>query len=173
MPENLQAFCDKLDLTGTGVEEISKLGEGLENIVTAKIVSKENHPDSDHMYVTKVDVGEDEPLQIVCGAQNFNEGDHIVTAKIGAVLPGDFKIKKAKLRGVDSFGMNCSEEELGLADKSDGIMILPQDAPVGVPISDYLGLSDTVLDTEITPNRPDCLSVVGCVREIAAIYDVD
>lgn len=173
MPENLQAFCDKLDLTGTGVEEVAKLGEGFDNIVTAKVISKEPHPDSDHMFVTKVDVGEDEPLQIVCGAQNFNAGDHIITAKIGAVLPGDFKIKKAKLRGVESRGMNCSEEELGLADKSEGIMILPEDAPIGVPVSEYLGLSDTVLDTEITPNRPDCLSVVGCAREIAAIYDVN
>ncbi len=173
MPSNLQAFCDKLDLTGTGVEEVAKLGDGFDNIVTGKILEKEPHPDSDHMFVAKVDVGEDEPLQIVCGAQNFNAGDHVCVAKIGAVLPGDFKIKKAKLRGVESCGMNCSEEELGLADKSDGIMILPQDAPIGVPIADYLGLSDTVLDTEITPNRPDCLSVVGCAREIAAIYDVD
>lgn len=173
LPGDLQAFCDKLDLTGTGVEEITKLGEGFDNIVTGKILSKEPHPDSDHMFVTKVDVGDAEPLQIVCGAQNFKAGDHVCVAKIGAVLPGDFKIKKAKLRGVESCGMNCSEEELGLADKSDGIMILPEDAPVGVPIADYLNLSDTVIDTEITPNRPDCLSVVGCAREIAAIYDVE
>ena len=167
----MQAFCDKLDLTGTGVEEITKQGEGFDNIVTGKILSKEHHPDSDHMWVTKVDVGT-EKLQIVCGAQNFEEGDNVVVAKIGAVLPGDFKIKKAKLRGVESCGMNCSEEELGLADKSDGIMILPKDAPIGVPAAEYLRLSDTIIDTEITPNRPDCLSVVGCAREIAAIYDV-
>lgn len=171
LPKNLQGFCDKLDLTGTGVEDVAKLGEGFDNIVTGQILSKEKHPDSDHMWVTKVDVGI-EKLQIVCGAQNFEEGDHVVVAKIGAVLPGDFKIKKAKLRGVESCGMNCSEEELGLADKSDGIMILPKDAPIGVPAAEYLGLSDIVIDTEITPNRPDCLSVVGCAREVAAIYDV-
>lgn len=170
LPNNLQAFCDKLDLTGTGVEEVIKLGQGYDNIVTGKVLSKEPHPDSDHMYITKVDVGETEPLQIVCGAQNFEAGNHIVVAKIGAVLPGDFKIKKAKLRGVESCGMNCSEEELGLADKSDGIMILSDDAPIGVPVADYLKLSDVILDTEITPNRPDCLSVVGCAREIASIY---
>lgn len=172
LPDNLQSFCDKLDLTGTGVEEIDKQGQNFDNIVTGKILSKEPHPDSDHMFVTKVDVGEPEALQIVCGAQNFNAGDHVIVAKIGAILPGDFKIKKAKLRGVESCGMNCSEEELGLAEKSDGIMILPDDAPIGVPAAEYLGLSDIVLDTEITPNRPDCLSVVGCTREIAAIYDV-
>lgn len=171
LPGNLQAFCDKLDLTGTGVEEVAVTGEGFDNIVTGKILEKEPHPDSDHMWVTKVDVG-DERLQIVCGAQNFEAGDHVVVAKIGAVLPGDFKIKKAKLRGVESYGMNCSERELGLSDSHEGIMILPKDAPLGVPIADYLNLSDTVIDTEITPNRPDCLSVVGCAREIAAIYDV-
>ena len=171
LPGNLQAFCDKLDLTGTGVEEVAVAGEGFDNIVTGQILSKEKHPDSDHMWVTKVDVG-DEKLQIVCGAQNFEEGDHVVVAKIGAVLPGDFKIKKAKLRGVESCGMNCSERELGLSDSHEGIMILPKDAPIGVPIADYLNLSDTVIDTEITPNRPDCLSVVGCAREFAAIYDV-
>lgn len=171
LPDNLQAFCDRLDLTGTGVEEVAKAGEGFDNIVTGKILKKEKHPDSDHMWITNVDVG-DEKLQIVCGAQNFEEGDCVVVAKIGAVLPGDFKIKKAKLRGVESCGMNCSERELGLSDSHEGIMILPADTPLGVPIAVYLGLSDTVIDTEITPNRPDCLSVVGCAREIAAIYDV-
>lgn len=173
LPNDLQAFCDKLDLTGTGVEEIKKLGDGFGNIVTGRIIKKEKHPDSDHMWITLVDVGEDEPLQIVCGAPNVPDAEYVCVAKIGAVLPGNFKIKKAKLRGVDSCGMNCSERELGLSDNHDGIMVLPKDTPVGVPIADFLSLSDTVIDTEITPNRPDCLSVVGCAREIAAIYDVD
>ena len=181
LPDNFQAFCDKLDLTGTGVEEITRLGDGFDNIVTGKILKKDKHPDSDHMWVTLVDVGKanvddsgaQKPLQIVCGAQNFDEGDHVCVALIGAILQEKFKIKKSKLRGVDSFGMNCSEEELGLASKSDGIMILPKDAPIGMPIADYLGISDTIVDTEITPNRPDCLSVVGCAREIAAIYGTD
>ena len=146
-----------------------------------QILEKEAHPDSDHMWVTKVDVGSanvdkegnPEPLQIVCGAQNFNQGDHVVVATIGAVLPGDFKIKKSKLRGVVSCGMNCSARELGIGSDHDGIMILPKDAPIGMPLADYLNLSDTILDLEITPNRPDCLSMVGMAREVGAMYATD
>ncbi len=178
VPEDTQAFCDRLDLTGTGVEGVETLGDTFDRIYTAKILKKEHHPDSDHMWVCTVDVGEanlgddgkPEPLQIVCGAQNFNEGDHIVTALVGAVLPGDVKIKKSKLRGVASCGMNCSERELGLGSDHDGIIILPEDAPIGMPYSEYLANTDTVLDLEITPNRPDCLSVTGLAREIGAMY---
>lgn len=178
VPATLQEFCDKLDLTGTGVEGVEKLGDNFDKIVTAQVVSKKPHPDSDHMWVCMVDVGENnlsedgtpEPLQIVCGAQNFNEGDHIVTAMIGATLPGDFHIKKSKLRGVASNGMNCSERELGISGDHEGIMILPEDAPVGMPFAQYLGESDTVLDLEITPNRPDCLSICGLAREVGAMY---
>ena len=167
--------------TGTEVEAVERVGANLDHVVTAQVVSKEPHPDSDHMYVTLVDVGKNNvdkdgnpvPLQIVCGAQNFNQGDHIVTAMIGAVLPGDFKIKKSKLRGVESYGMNCSSRELGLGDDQSGIMILPEDAPIGVPLTDYLGMSDVVLDCEITPNRPDCLSMTGMAVEVSAIYDID
>ena len=180
VPEDTKAFCDRLDLTGTGVEGVEKTGAAFDHVVTAQVLEKEPHPDSDHMWVCKVDVGaanlgEDgnpEPLQIVCGAQNFNAGDHIVTAMIGAELPGDIKIKKSKLRGVASCGMNCSERELGLGSSHDGIMILPEDAPVGVPFADYMKMSDTVLDLEITPNRPDCLSVQGFAREVGAMYRV-
>ena len=181
VPSDLKAFCDRLDLTGTGVEGVEKTGAAFDNVVTAQVIEKKQHPDSDHMWVCKVDVGQNnvdadgnpEPLQIVCGAQNFNEGDHIVTAMIGAVLPGDFKIKKSKLRGVASMGMNCSARELGLGDDHDGIMILPEDAPVGMPFAEYAGISDTVLDLEITPNRPDCLSMVGMAREVGAMYRAD
>ena len=117
VPDDLKAFCDRLDLTGTGVEGVERTGDAFDKIVTAKVLEKEPHPDSDHMWVCKVDVGDNnvgadgqpEPLQIVCGAQNFNAGDHIVTALVGAELPGDIKIKKSKLRGVTSNGMNCSE----------------------------------------------------------------
>ena len=167
--------------TGTEVEAVERVGANLDHVVTAQVVSKEPHPDSDHMYVTLVDVGNNNvdkdgnpvPLQIVCGAQNFNQGDHIVTAMIGAVLPGDFKIKKSKLRGVESCGMNCSSRELGLGDDQSGIMILPEDAPIGMPLTDYLGMSDVVLDCEITPNRPDCLSMTGMAVEVSAMYDTD
>ena len=181
VPDDLQAFCDRLDLTGTGVEGVEKTGAAFDRIVTAQVVEKERHPDSDHLWVCKVAVGEynlgedgkPEPLQIVCGAQNFEAGDHIVTALIGAELPGDFHIKKSKMRGVTSMGMNCSARELGLGDDHSGIMILPEDAPVGVPFAEYAGLSDTVLDLEITPNRPDCLSMAGMAREVGAMYRAD
>lgn len=180
-PSDVKAFCDRLDLTGTGVEGVEELGANFDRIVTAQVISKQPHPDSDHMWVCQVDVGDNNldeegnpvPLQIVCGAQNFNEGDHIVTALIGAVLPGDFKIKKSKLRGVTSCGMNCSERELGLGSDHDGIMILPQDAPIGIPFAEYADMGDVVLDLEITPNRPDCLSVTGLAREIGAMYQRD
>lgn len=174
---DLQNFCDLLDLTGTGVEGKNRTGTEFEHVVTGQVISKEHHPDSDHMWVCMVDVGKqnvDEagisiPLQIVCGAQNFEAGDKIVVAMIGAILPGDFKIKKSKLRGVMSCGMNCSERELGLGDSHDGIMILPKDVPVGMKFNDYLDRSDCVLDLEITPNRPDCMSIRGLAREFAAV----
>ncbi len=181
VPENPSDLVDEFVRTGTEVEAVERVGADLDHVVTAKVISKQPHPDSDHMYVCQVDVGEKnlgadgkpEPLQIVCGAQNFNEGDHIVTAMIGAVLPGDFKIKKSKLRGVASMGMNCSERELGLGNDHDGIIILPKDAPVGMDFTDYRGMSDTVIDCEITPNRPDCLSMCGMAVEVSAMLDED
>ena len=181
VPTDIKAFCDKLDLTGTGVEGVETLGATFDHVVTAKVLKKEHHPDSDHMWVCSVDVGEQnlgkdgkpEPLQIVCGAQNFNEGDHIVTAMVGAELPGDVRIKKSKLRGVASCGMNCSARELGFGSDHSGIMILPEDAPVGMPFAEYAGLTDTVLDLEITPNRPDSLSIAGLAREVGAMYRRD
>ena len=181
VPENPSELVSEFIRTGTEVEGVERVGADLDHVVTAKVVSKQPHPDSDHMYVCQVDVGDknvDEngnpvPLQIVCGAQNFNEGDHIVTAMIGAVLPGDVKIKKSKLRGVQSCGMNCSERELGLGGDHSGIMILPEDAPVGMDFTDYMGTSDTVIDCEITPNRPDCLSMTGMAVEVSAMLDED
>jgi phenylalanyl-tRNA synthetase beta chain len=181
LPEDPSELVAEFVRTGTEVEAVERVGADLDHVVTAQVLEKVPHPDSDHMFVCKVDVGRNNvdeegnpvPLQIVCGAQNFEAGDHIVTALVGAVLPGDFKIKKAKKRGIDSFGMNCSEVELGLGSASDGIMILPPDAPVGVPFTDYMGMSDTVLDCEITPNRPDCLSMEGIATEVSAIFDTD
>lgn len=180
-PEDPAELATEFIRTGTEVEAIDTVGEAFDNIVTAQVLSKEPHPDSDHMWVCMVDVGEHNvdadgnpaPLQVVCGAQNFEAGDHIVTALVGAELPGDIHIKKGKLRGVVSMGMNCSARELGLSSDHSGIMILPADAPVGMPIAQYLGTSDTVLDCEITPNRPDCLSMIGIAREVGAIYDRD
>lgn len=181
VPESPKELSDEYIRTGTEVEAIDVVGESFDHVVTAQVLEKTPHPDSDHMYVCKVSVGDKnvdaegnpEPLQIVCGAQNFEAGDHIVTAMIGAELPGGIKIKKSKLRGVASFGMNCSARELGIGGDHAGIMILPEDAPVGMPFGEYYGSSDTVLDCEITPNRPDCLSMIGVARETGAIFDRD
>ena len=181
VPEDPKDLVKEYIHTGTEVEAVEKVGADLEHVVTGKVLTKVPHPDSDHMWLTTVDVGmknvdkdgKPQPLQIVCGAQNFNAGDHIVVAMIGAHLPGDVKIKKSKLRGVESYGMNCSERELGLGSDHSGIMILPEDAPVGVDFTDYYGISDTVVDCEITPNRPDCLSMEGMAVETSAIFDED
>lgn len=180
VPTDLKAFCDRLDLTGTGVEGVEIAGATFDKVVVGQIAEKKAHPDSDHMWVCQVNVGENnvdengnpEPLQIVCGAQNFNEGDKIPVAMVGAEF-GDFKIKKSKLRGVVSNGMNCSERELGLGSNHDGIMILPEDAPIGMVFADYMQLTDKILDLEITPNRPDCLSMKGMAREVGAMYERD
>ena len=170
VPTDTKAFCDKLDLTGTGVEGVDKLGAAFDGVVVGYVETCEPHPDSDHMHVVKVNVGGDELLQIVCGAPNIAAGIKVPVATIGAVLPGDFKIKKSKLRGVVSMGMCCSKRELGMGTDHSGIWVLPEDATVGQPIADFMGLTDTVLDLEITPNRPDSLSIVGFAREVGAMY---
>ena len=159
-----------LTMIGQEVEKIDVKGENLEKVVTAKIVEKEMHPDSDHLTICKVDNGK-EVLQIVCGAPNHKAGDKVALAQIGARLDEDFVIKKGKIRGVESSGMLCSEEELGLGSDSSGIMILPEDAPIGMPLKEYLGVNDVVFELEITPNRPDCLSHIGIARELGAYYN--
>ena len=159
-----------LTMIGQEVEKIDVKGENLEKVVTAKIVEKEMHPDSDHLTICKVDNGK-EVLQIVCGAPNHKAGDKVALAQIGARLAEDFVIKKGKIRGVESSGMLCSEEELGLGSDSSGIMILPEDAPIGMPLKEYLGVNDVVFELEITPNRPDCLSHIGIARELGAYYN--
>ena len=158
-----------LTMIGQEVEKIEVLGGNLENVVTAQIIEKEMHPDSDHLTICKVDNGK-EILQIVCGAPNHKAGDKVVLAQVGAKLAPDFVIKKGKIRGVESNGMLCSEEELNIGKDSSGIMILPEDTPVGVPMKEYLGINDTVFELEITPNRPDCLSHIGIARELGAYY---
>ena len=173
VPADVKAFCDRLDLTGTGVEGVEKTGAALDGVMVGHVETCEAHPDSDHMHVVTVNVGADEPVQIVCGAPNIAAGIKVPVATVGAVLPGDFKIKKSKLRGVASAGMCCSCRELGLGADHEGIWILPEDAPVGMPFADYAKLSDTVLDLEITPNRPDCLSVAVFAREVGAMYQRD
>ncbi len=170
VPGDLKAFCDRLDLTGTGVEGVETLGEAFDGVVVGEVLTCEPHPDSDHMHVVTVNVGEGEPVQIVCGAPNIAANIKVPVATVGAVLPGDFKIKKSKLRGVVSLGMCCSQRELGLGSDHSGIWVLPEDTVVGTPMAEVIGSGDTVLDLEITPNRPDCLSVVGLAREVGAMY---
>ena len=172
VPDDMQAFCDRLDLTGTGVEGLETVGANLDGVVVGYVETCEPHPDSDHMHVTTVNIGTGELQQIVCGAPNCRQGLKVAVATLGTVLPGDIKIKKSKLRGVASCGMLCSGRELGLSGDHEGILELPADAPVGTPYAEYLGLSDQVLDLEITPNRPDCLSMKGMAREVGAMYHV-
>ena len=163
-PEKLS---DLLTMLGLEVEGMQSQGSGMDDIVVAVVEEKLQHPNADKLSVCKVNNGR-EILTIVCGAQNFKAGDKVALAQIGAVLPGDFKIKRSKIRGEESFGMLCSEKELGLSDESAGIMILPDDSPLGEPLFAVLGLKDTIFEIGLTPNRADCLSVKGIAREIAA-----
>ena len=142
VPDDMQAFCDRLDLTGTGVEGLETVGDNLDGVVVGYVETCEPHPDSDHMHVTTVNIGTDELQQIVCGAPNCRQGLKVAVATLGTVLPGDIKIKKSKLRGVASCGMLCSGRELGLSADHEGILELSADAPVGTPYAEYLGLSD-------------------------------
>ncbi|SNB45355.1 phenylalanine--tRNA ligase subunit beta [Geobacter sp. DSM 9736] len=163
-PEELAHLLTMLGLEVEGMER--RFGD-LDNVVVAQVIDKQQHPNADKLSLCKVDNGA-EILGIVCGAQNFKAGDKVALAQIGAVLPGDFRIKKSKIRGEESSGMLCSEKELGLAEDSAGIMILPQDLQLGTPVFDALGLKDTIFEVGLTPNRADCLSVVGIAREVAA-----
>jgi phenylalanyl-tRNA synthetase beta chain len=162
-------LADRLDLTGTAVEGVETLGAGMAGVVIGQVVTKERHPDAEKLWVTTVDVGGGEPLHIVCGAQNFEAGDKVPVATVGTTLPNGVEIKRAKLRGVVSEGMNCSATELGVGGDASGLLILPADAPVGRPFAQYWDLADTVLELEVTPNRPDCLSVAGVAREVGAV----
>ena len=161
------ALADLLTMLGLEVEGIEQVGGGLDQVVVARVVEKNQHPNADKLSLCKVDNGT-EILDVVCGAQNFKQGDTVALAQIGAVLPGDFKIKRSKIRGEESCGMLCSEKELHLADESAGIMLLSPDLTLGVPLFDALGLKDTIFEIGLTPNRADCLSVIGIAREIAA-----
>jgi phenylalanyl-tRNA synthetase beta chain len=160
-------LADLLTMLGLEVERMESSGEGMDDVVVAVVEERAQHPNADKLSLCKVNNGR-ELLSIVCGAQNFKAGDKVALAQIGAVLPGNFKIKRSKIRGEESFGMLCSEKELGFAAESSGIMILPPDAQIGTPLFDALGLKDTVFEIGLTPNRADCLSVVGVAREIAA-----
>ena len=168
--EDIKELENTLTMIGQEVEAIEEQGKELAKVVIGQITEYGKHPEAEKLTLLKVNIGEEEELQIVCGAPNHKLGDKVVVATIGAVLPGDFKIKKSKIRGVESQGMLCSEVELGLGNDGDGIIILPEDAPLGVEYRVYKKLNDVIFELEITPNRPDCLSYIGIAREIAAYY---
>lgn len=160
---------NSLTMIGQEVEKIDIVGGNLDKVVVAHLEEVKKHPNADSLTLCKVNNGK-EILQIVCGATNHKTGDKVALAQVGARLKEDFTIKKGKIRGEESNGMLCSEDELGIGSDKDGIIILPEDAPVGVPFKDYLGINDTVFELEITPNRPDCLSHIGIARELSAYY---
>ncbi|MCK9397109.1 MAG: phenylalanine--tRNA ligase subunit beta [Methylobacter sp.] len=168
-----EQLVEQLTMAGLEVDSVTPAAAVFSGVVVGEVLAMEQHPDADRLRVCKVAVGEAEPLQIVCGASNVRVGLRIPAALIGAVLPGDFKIKKSKLRGVESYGMLCSEKELGLAADANGLMELAADAPVGVDIRDYLSLNDNIIEVDLTPNRADCLSVEGIAREVAVLNKMD
>ncbi|WP_303852309.1 phenylalanine--tRNA ligase subunit beta [Seleniivibrio woodruffii] len=165
---DMQELAAKLTMSGLEVESVETKNR-LNNVVVAKVLKCEKHPDADKLSLCVVSTGAEEH-QVVCGAPNVRAGQTVVFAMIGAELPGGFKIKKAKIRGIESCGMICAEDEIGLSDDHAGIMILPDHLEAGMDINEYLGFPDTVMEIGITPNRADCLSMVGYAREIAALY---
>lgn len=172
----IRDFCEALTMSGSKVEGYEIEGEEIKNVVVGKVLSMEHHPDSDHMWVCQVDVGAEAPVQIVTGAQNVRVGDLVPAALHKSTLPGGVNITRGKLRGVESCGMLCSLKELGLTlgdfpyAIEDGIFILQEDCAPGEDIRKAIGLDDTVVEFEITSNRPDCLSVIGLARETAATF---
>ena len=170
-----EAYNHKMTMTGSKIETIENSGEEIINVITAKILEISAHPDADKLVVCKLDTGAGS-VQIVTGASNVRVGQIVPAAMDGALLPGGKKIKKGKLRGVESFGMMCAASELGFSESEypgaeDGIMILPEDTPIGKDIRDILGLNENVAEFEITSNRPDCFSVIGLARESAVTFE--
>ncbi|OQX46496.1 MAG: phenylalanine--tRNA ligase subunit beta, partial [Candidatus Sedimenticola endophacoides] len=163
------ALAEQLSMAGLEVDSVTPVAAQFEGVYVGAVLSREQHPDADKLGVCTVDVGGEAPLQIVCGAPNVAAGQRVPVALVGAVLPGGFKIKAAKLRGVESRGMICSELELGMADSSEGILVLPNDAPVGEDFRCYMGLDDQAIEVDLTPDRGDCLGLSGIAREVGVI----
>ncbi|MAK43058.1 MULTISPECIES: phenylalanine--tRNA ligase subunit beta [unclassified Spongiibacter] len=161
----------QLTMAGLEVDAIEPVAGDFSGVVVAEITAAERHPDADKLQVCQVSNGQ-ASFQIVCGAANARVGIKVPMAMVGAILPGNFKIKKAKLRGVESFGMLCAEQELGMAEQSDGLFELPSDAPLGEDIRSYLGLDDKLIELGLTPNRADCLSIRGVAREAAVLNNM-
>ncbi len=166
-PEQVAEAMTSIGIEVDSVEMQEVIPGGLAGVVVAQVLTCEAHPDSDHLHITTVNDGSPEPVQVVCGAPNVAAGQKVLFARIGTVLPGDFKIKKSKIRGVESFGMICAEDELGIGASHAGIMVLPADAVVGTPAKEYLQLKDeAVIEYEITANRIDAASHIGVARDL-------
>ena len=168
-PEALAQALTSIGLEVDALEEVEEIPGGLKGVIVAEVVECVDHPDSDHLHITKLNVGEPELLQVVCGAPNVAAGQKVLLATVGTVLGEDFKIKKSKIRGVESFGMICAEDELGIGEGHDGIMVLDPEAVVGTPAKDYLGLAtDAIIEIGLTANRVDAASHIGVARDIYA-----
>ncbi len=166
-----EAISELLTMSGLEVDGMVSLPVSFENVVIGHVLAAEKHPNADKLKVCQVDIGTKSPLTIVCGAKNVAAGQRVAVAKTGASLPGGIAIKAVALRGIDSQGMICAADELGLAESSNGIMVLSSDAPIGDDFAQWFGLPDTIYDLAITPNRGDCLSLQGVAREVAAFTD--
>ncbi len=163
----------RFTMAGLEIDVVEPVAKPFTHVVVAQVTHIEAHPDAKKLNITQVDAGDKTPYQVVCGAANVAKGMKVAFAKIGAVIGDDFKIKEATLRGVQSYGMLCSAKELGLAESSEGILALSEDAPIGEDFRDYLQLDDTSIELELTPNRGDCLSIEGLARETATLFDCE
>ena len=168
----IDEFAGRLTASGLEVDTVEPVAAPFSGVVVAEITGCGPHPDADKLQICSIDYGAAEPVQVVCGAPNARAGIRIPLATVGAVLGDDFKIRKAKLRGVESFGMACSAKELGLSNDHSGLMELPADAPLGMDIRDYLKLDDHSIEVELTPNRADCLSIRGLAQDVSASCNV-
>lgn len=163
----------QLTMSGLEVDDVSPVAAPFSKVVVGQVVACAPHPDADKLRVTQVNIGQSEPLAIVCGAANCRQGLMVAVATVGAELPGGLLIREAKLRGEPSFGMLCSAKELGLSDAADGLLELPADAPIGMDVRQYLQLDDVTIEIGLTPNRADCLGMLGIARELAVINGVE
>lgn len=168
IPWPAQELADKLTMSLLEVDQVLTIGSDYDKMVVGEVLSAEKHPNADRLKLCTVDVGSDQ-LEIVCGAPNVEKGQRVAVAMIGAVVAGDLKIKRSKIRGIVSQGMICSEAELNLSPEADGIMVLDSDHPIGSPLKDVLGSAETVLSVDVGTNRPDCLALTGVAREVAAL----
>ncbi|MFA5494940.1 MAG: phenylalanine--tRNA ligase subunit beta, partial [Porticoccaceae bacterium] len=172
-PVDSAELVSRLTMAGLEVDSVEPLAPPFDGVVVGEIVAIAPHPDADKLRVCQVAGGVDGPVQVVCGAPNARLGLKVAFATLGAVLPGDFKIRRAKLRGVESFGMLCAEKELGVSEADEGLWELPADAPVGAELRQYLGLDDNLIEVDLTPNRGDCLSINGLAREVGVLCEVE